>query len=393
MKKNFTNILSKFILLFILISSRSIAQVSSLTENFDVVVPDQWVAINHSTGTGGQSWIQGDTRFLVSYSGDSNSYAAASYKSVGPRTSIGTINNWLITPVLNLNNGASFSFYTRTVSGSTYPDRLEVRLSANGASTDVGTGVNSTGDFSTLLLSINPDLHAGGYPDTGWTKYDVTISGIGNITGRIAFRYYVTNAGSGGTNSNYIGIDEFSYETALPVSLLNFTGTVKNKQAILNWATADEINNKGFEVQLSHDNRNFSSVGFVPAQQNKSGVNKYSFTDNNLLSGSNYYRLKQVDNDGNYKYSVVVKLDLKKFDWTILGNPSSNTLVQIQTEKTCSVALQIVSMTGKTIQIINKGNLPAGTTTVPLNLQNAAHGVYIIKLLVDNESYSKQLLR
>lgn len=393
MKKNFTNILAKSFFLFLLITNKSIAQVSSLTENFDVVVPDQWVAINNSSGTGGQPWIQGDTRFLLSFSGDSNSYAAASYKSVGPRISVGTINNWLITPVLNFNEGASFSFYTRTEAGSTYPDRLEVRLSTNGTSTNVGSSVNSVGDFSKLLLSINPDLNVGGYPDTGWTRYDVTISGVGNATGRIAFRYYVTDAGSGGSNSNYIGIDEFSYETVLPVSLLNFTGSIKDKKAVLNWTTADEINNKGFEVQLSHDNRSFSSVGFVPAQQSKSGVNNYSFTDNSLLSGSNYYRLKQVDNDGNYKYSIVVKLDLKKFDWTILGNPLSNTSVQIQTEKTCAVALQVVSMSGQIIQIINKGNLPAGTTTVPLNLQNVPHGVYIIKLLVDNENYSKQLLR
>jgi hypothetical protein len=70
------------------------------------------------------------------------------------------------------------------------------------------------GDFSTLLLSVNPNLATGiaNYPNT-WTQYTATVSGLaGPTSGRFAFRYHVTNGGPNGANSNYIGIDTLSYE-------------------------------------------------------------------------------------------------------------------------------------------------------------------------------------
>jgi len=370
------------------------AQVTSLSESFDNVVPSGWTSINHSSGNG-QGWIQGDVRQFDSYSGATTSYAAASYLSVGGKSGVGTINNWLITPELSLANGSTITFYTRTAFGSTYADRLEVRLSTNGASTNVGSGPEGTGDFTTLLLSVNPTLEVGGYPDTGWTQYTVSLSGItGTASGRVAFRYYVTDGGSNGTNSFYIGIDEFSYETVLPVTLLNFTGMIKNNAAFLNWSTANETNNKGFDVELSHDNQNFSTVGFVAGHGTTSAINQYNFTDYKVLSGTNYYRLKQIDNDGNYQYSSVIKLDLKRFDWTILGNPSANnTLIRLQTEGQNNVMVEVVSLNGQVIQVINKGSLSAGTYDIPLNFKNVSNGMYVIRLSVDKSVYSKKIVK
>ncbi|HYJ62828.1 MAG TPA: T9SS type A sorting domain-containing protein, partial [Parafilimonas sp.] len=215
----------------------------------------------------------------------------------------------------------------------------------------------------------------------------------GGSSGRVAFRYFVPDAGSSGTNSNYIGIDEFSYESVLPVTLFNFRGEIKNNQALLSWSTANEINNKGFEVEQSHDNKTFSSIGFVSAVKTSTGVNNYSFTSSELLSGANYYRLKQVDNDGASRLSSVVKLDFSKFAWAIFGNPSNNTFIQLQTEAQSNVAVQIVTLNGQLIQTIRKGNLSQGTYNIPLNLSNAPHGIYIVKLLVDKNSYTKKLIK
>jgi hypothetical protein len=80
----------------------------------------------------------------------------------------------------------------------------------------VGSTATSVGDFTTLLLSVNPDQNATGYPQT-WTQYTATLSGIGTPTnGRLAFRYFVTDGGANGTNSNYIGIDTVEYELGVP---------------------------------------------------------------------------------------------------------------------------------------------------------------------------------
>src|SRR5206468_7265192 len=90
-------------------------------------------------------------------------------------------------------------------------DRMQVRLGTAGASTNVGVGALGTGDFSTLLLDINPTYTTTGYP-TAWTQETINITGIPSATlGRLAFRYFVENGGPSGANSDYIGIDTFQY--------------------------------------------------------------------------------------------------------------------------------------------------------------------------------------
>jgi hypothetical protein len=118
-----------------------------------------------------------------------------------------------MTPVITMNNGDTVSFYTRAPNND-FPDRLELRLSTNGASTDVGAGPNDVGDFSTLLVSVDPGL-VGNYP-VEWTEFTANITGLAGPTdGRLAFRYTVPDSGPLGSNSNYIGIDTFTH-TVVP---------------------------------------------------------------------------------------------------------------------------------------------------------------------------------
>jgi subtilisin family serine protease len=172
-----------------------------------------WALINNSQPLGATGWFQGNTTVFSAHQGPADSYIGANFNNTG---SIGTISNWLITPEMLLQDGATISFYTRTADGSIWADRLELRMSLNGGSTDVGSTATSVGDFTTLLLSVNPDQASTGYPQV-WTEYTATLSGIGTPTsGRLAFRYFVTDAGASGTNSNYIGIDTVEYELGVP---------------------------------------------------------------------------------------------------------------------------------------------------------------------------------
>ena len=83
------------------------------------------------------------------------------------------------------------TFYTRTVDVPQFPDRLQVRMSTNGTSTNVGTTAFDVGDFTVLMLDINPGLTTAGYPNV-WTQFTVTVSGVASpTTGRLAFRYFV----------------------------------------------------------------------------------------------------------------------------------------------------------------------------------------------------------
>lgn len=168
-----------------------------------------WAQQNRSTTLGSApDWFQGDPGVFPSHEGGDTAYIAANYHSLGGS---GTISNWLFAPTCTFHNGEKISFWTRTVAHPNYPDRLQLRLSLNGASTDVGTTPSSVGDFTTLLLQVNPLLTRSGYPSE-WTRYTVTLTGLpGPTSGRFAFRYFVGNGGPSGINSEYIGIDSVAY--------------------------------------------------------------------------------------------------------------------------------------------------------------------------------------
>lgn len=220
MKKNYIKF---YVFLFLFCANSLFSQ--AIMENFDNITTlpgSGWVLQNNSTPVGSTNWFQGTSVSgggpFDAYNGVANAYIGANYNNTG---NTGTISNWLMTPNRTFRNGDVITFYTRKVSPDTYADRLEVRLSTNGASTSSGSGA-TVGDYTTLLLSVNPSLALGVYPVV-WTKYTITISGLAAPTsGRVAFRYFVTGGGLAGSSSDYIGIDAFTYE---PYACPSFTMT------------------------------------------------------------------------------------------------------------------------------------------------------------------------
>lgn len=217
MKKRSTLIKYFFVALAVAFTGVNKISAQAITENFDDITTltgNGWFMQNNSTPLGITNWFQGTNVAaggpFDAYNGAANAYIGANFNNTTGGT--GTISNWLLTPNRTFRNGDVLTFFTRKYNvGTDYPDRLEVRLSTNGASTNVGSGGTAVGDFTTLLLSINPSLVVAGYPYS-WTQYTITISGLSAPTsGRAAFRYFVTNAGPTGTNSDYIGIDAFQY--------------------------------------------------------------------------------------------------------------------------------------------------------------------------------------
>lgn len=198
---------------------------SILTENFDslgAATVAGWMVQNLSNPLGATQWFQGNAANFDAHSGAPTSYAATNFENTDPAG--GIISDWLLTPVVSLNNGLVLTFYTRTEAGSPFPDRLQVRLSTNGSGTNVGGNQATVGDFTTLLLDINPTFSNGGYPES-WALQSVTLSGLGGpVNGRIAFRYFIDDTT---VHGNYIGIDTFHLGDAVPEpSTLVLTGTL-----------------------------------------------------------------------------------------------------------------------------------------------------------------------
>lgn len=202
--------------LLLALAAVSASAFASFTEEFEDITTlggSGWVQSNQSTTVGTTNWFQGNSAVFNAFSGATTGYIAANFNNT---TGASTISNWLVTPTVTLDNGATFSFYTRTVSSPAFPDRLQVRMSTNGASSNTGTSPTDVGDFTTLLLDINPTYTTAGYPNA-WTQFTVNISGLGSATtGRLAFRYFVEDGGPSGNNSDYIGIDQATYTDAVP---------------------------------------------------------------------------------------------------------------------------------------------------------------------------------
>jgi hypothetical protein len=237
-----------FVLTFGLASAQNIA-----TENFDVF-PTTWTLTNQSSPVGASTWAQGGgTAFSTGgQAGGATSFALCNFQST---TGAGTISNWLITPTYSLQNGDVVTFYSRkggTSAPPVYPDRMEVRLN----STDVTaagnpTGVNGVGAFTTLALTINPNLNATDYPFV-WTQYSYTVSGLtGVVPCKIGFRYFVTDGGPSGNNSDIIGLDTFSIDRTLGTADFfksNFTVYPNPSSDVISIANNNNVTINSIEV-------------------------------------------------------------------------------------------------------------------------------------------------
>jgi hypothetical protein len=171
-------------------------------ENVAGLAAAGWVQSNLSSPVG-LPWGQGFVGPFAAQAGAADAYAVANFESAAFGSG-GVIDNWLITPALNFSASNTVTFWTRTIfNPSIFPDRLELRLSLAGGGAD-------TASFTTLLVSVNPDLTQTGYPNA-WTAYTATFAAAPGTVGRLAFRYTVPN----NFNADFIGLDTVTV-TAVP---------------------------------------------------------------------------------------------------------------------------------------------------------------------------------
>jgi hypothetical protein len=173
-------------------------------EDISTLPAEGWAIINNSDPVGTNNWFQGNPTNFPAHEGPDDSYIAVNFASGAAG---GVISNWLLTPEVVLENGTELRFWTRHSTSSTFPDRMQVRLSTAGSSTDVGTTADSVGDFDILLEDINEDMTYPGYPEV-WTEFVITIEGLSEpVTGRFGFRYYSPDWETVGS---LVGIDTLS---------------------------------------------------------------------------------------------------------------------------------------------------------------------------------------
>ncbi len=169
---------------------------------------------------------------------------------------------------------------------------------------------------------------------------------------------------------------------ALPVELTTFTAELENEETLLSWTTASELNNEGFEIQRSMDARSWEKIGWIKGAQNSQLEKQYNYIDRKPEVEMNYYRLKQLDFDGEFEYSDLVNVELRKKGILILiPNPSlhyrelSFTIQQPASE----VFLQIYDSRGKEVYREDLGAKSKGNHEVKLQ-EKFPPGIYTITI-------------
>lgn len=207
-----------------------------------------------------------------------------------------------------------------------------------------------------------------------------------NSTGTWTLTIKDNYSGDGGSLSGWglkICIQTIS---SLPVTWLDFTARRTAEKAVqLQWSTATEVNNAAFQVERSRDGVNFETIGTVNAGSNGAGIQQYIFNDLKPFAGVNYYRLKQVDKDGKYKYSSVAKvtIDQDRSMYSLSPNPATTTTTLSVYKELKNVNVKVMDVSGKTVYSYNKSLINAGET-IELPVSQMAKGYYLV--IIENTS-------
>ena len=194
---------------------------------------------------------------------------------------------------------------------------------------------------------------------------------------------------------------KFSITSALPVTFLRFNGELINNQVVLNWSTTNEINNKGFDIERSEDGKNFYKIGFVEAKGNNSSASEYNFTDINFTSTDNFYRLKQIDIDGNFEYSRIIKINTPQgntYTAVIAPNPFSNvTTISFSFTQSAKISLKIFDLNGRLITTLANEEMVAGSHKIKWNTNNSGgkpvpSGVYLLRIEAGDFKETRKIL-
>lgn len=191
--------------------------------------------------------------------------------------------------------------------------------------------------------------------------------------------------------SNRTGGSNFSCTMAnnnpLPVELVSFTSVQDKDQITLEWSTTTETNNSHFDVERSINGGNFERIGTVAGAGNTISEMNYSFVDPRPAAGLNYYRLKQVDFDGAFEYSSVIKVEVGsnshlRFYPTKI---SSTGTLEYQTAVKTTVPVQIVDMYGRVVRS-EPYSMEKGINRIELQLADLPAGMYFITVQEKNRS-------
>jgi carboxypeptidase T len=278
-------------------------------------------------------------------------------------------------------------------------DYGQVRISTNNGSTWIPLAGQYTNPGTGTFQPNGQPLYDGVQSD--WVREDISLTGY--TTSQVKFQFQLRTDGSLIRDGWYVDDIVVIYYGVVPVELSSFSAAYSNSSVYLNWSTASELNNSGFEIQRSvYDddapgNRIWLTKGFIEGRGTTTESNTYSFIDNKPMTGKNYYRLKQIDYDGIYTYSNEVEVDVHGVTEYALEqnypNPfNPNTVIGYQLPVTGVVTLKVFDVLGTEIANVVNEHKPAGRHQVEFNAEGLSSGVYFYTITAGNFSQTRKMM-
>ena len=185
---------------------------------------------------------------------------------------------------------------------------------------------------------------------------------------------------------NDLGSPGIVYNPFLPVELVAFDGLVDGTTVHLDWSTASETNNAGFEVQKKHASGDFATIGWEPGAGTTANAVSYRFSVANLAPGSHTFRLKQIDFDGSFELSDEVELSIESESGYFVGAPYPNpfnptTRLSFSVDQAQPVRVEVFDMLGRRVMTVFDAHLEAGQVEDrPIDASALPGGTYIVRI-------------
>ena len=194
------------------------------------------------------------------------------------------------------------------------------------------------------------------------------------------------------------GILDF-FDVIVPVELISFSAQAHKEKIILNWSTATELNNSGFDVERSLDSKEFLKLGFVQGHGTTTQQQDYTFIDNNINTQTKYYyRLKQLDNDGSFEYSETIEIDYSGIpdNYSLSQNYPNpfniSTIIRYSIPEEKLVTIKIYNALGEEVKTLTNKIQQPGRYTINFDATFLSSGLYFYRLVAGDFVETKKML-
>lgn len=240
-------------------------------------------------------------------------------------------------------------------------------------------------------LDYTSTAAASGSPSWETISRSTTISGISIANGGYYYLRWSGDDVSGSNNRDEFGLDDIVISSvSLPISLVSFSAEPSSTATRLTFTTALELNNSHFLIERSPNGAQYEAIGRVPGAGNSSTIQEYTFTDEKPLQGINYYRLKQVDFDGQFSYSPVATVQFGETAarLRIAPSPASD---EVTVRFEAPIAEPITwAVYDQSSRLLLSGSEDAETDSFGFNVSTLVDGFYVLQVTAGREVMSER---